>query len=279
MSEEKGDEFRREGYKRLQFRLATDELKNDASTVFEKAANQYKLAECYGKAADAYIEAAQAYPKNYKQAGYYSNASSMHLKNKDTIQAKSSIRSAIEIYLEIGNILTAAKSYETLGEILQGENNLLDAILAYENACKYYELENSPFSGCILTKAAYLCIDCFDYGKAITLLDKIANQYVNTIASSKCKSLFFDAMILRLNFTDIKTCREVLEKYCNIGNLNFCNTREYAMINVCIEASESQNECKFLEAVAEYESLQPLNSWQKTLLSEIKDYINDMNNS
>jgi len=283
MTEQKGDEFNRDAVAHMQkggwiFGPSKSEKANSAIDCYVKAANQFKIAKCYQKAGVAFNDAAQLYLEtshgNYQAASHFTKAAEMFRKTEDKKAASQALTRSIKLFLEDGKFSSAAKNCQQLAEVAEEDSRITDAIISYEKACDYYEAENSPSTGyaCLL-KAAYLCIDVVEYQKAIDILEKAAAYYANNnLTNSKCKQLFFDALVLRIFLGDLVECKKTLTRYCSMKN-DFHKTREYTMLDACIEACEKFNPGDFSNAVTEFDSLQPLQRWQTTVLLAVKDRI------
>jgi len=248
-----------------------------AQDLYIKAANQYKIAKCYEKAGQAFADAGQLYLEsnhgNYSAASNFTKAAEMYRKTNKAAAVKNLERS-VKLFLDDGKFSSAAKNKEQVAEIAAEDGRHTDSIIAYEKAADYYEAENSPSSAsaCLL-KAGYLSVDVCEYEKAITIFEKVAGNYVNnTLTNFKCKQLFFEAQICRMFLGDLVDCRKSLGRYLDLKN-DFIKTREYTMLEGTLTAFENFDADQYSAAVTEFDSVQPLQRWQTTVLLAIKDRI------
>jgi len=289
MSEGKGDEFNREAVKALQATggffgfggPSKSERINTAIEYYTKAANQFKIAKSWQKAGTAFNDVAQLSLEtahgNYNAASNFSKAAEM-LRKVDKQGAIKALDRAVQLFLDDGKFSSAAKNKQQIAEIAEEDGRTTDAIIAYEKTCDYYEAENSTSTGMgYLLKAAYLSIDALEYERAITIFERVATYYsTNNLTNFKCKTLFFEATICRLFLGDIVETKKSLLRYCDMKS-DFMKTREYTMLDTCITACENFDADSFSAAVTEFDSIQPLQRWQTTVLLAIRDRLEKEN--
>jgi len=292
MSEAKGDELKKEGENALQkgiggllggfFGPSRSERVSTAIDCYIKAANQYKIAKAWLKAGYAFNDAAELSLEtsmgNYQAASNFSKAAEMYRK-EDKSRAIKCLDRATQLFLDDGKFSSAAKCKQQVAEIHEEDGRVTDAIIAYEKTCDYYEAENSQSTGMsYLLKAAYLSIDGMEYERAIGIFEKVAAYYAtNNITHFKCKTLFFEASICRLFLGDIVETKKSISRYCDIKS-DFIKQREYTFLMAAVEACEKFDEEAFRAAVTEFDSVQPLQRWQSTVLLAICTRIEDAQN-
>jgi alpha-soluble NSF attachment protein len=254
---------------------------NTAIELYIKAANQYKIAKNWQKAGIAFNDAAHLCLEishgNYQAASNFQKAAEM-LRKVDKQGAIKALERAVQLFLDDGKFASAAKNKQQVAEIAEEDGRTTDAIIAYEKTCDYYEAENSASTGmgCLL-KAAYLCIDGMEYERAVTIFEKVSTYYsTNKLTEFKCKTLFFEASICRLFLGDTVETKKSLFRYCDM-KADFMKSREYTCISALIEACEKMDDDQFGAAVTEFDSIQPLQRWQTTLLLAIKDKLQNDN--
>jgi len=289
MTEVKGDEFNKEAVKALQATggffgfggPSKSERTNNAIDLYIKAANQYKISKSWLKAGQAFNDAAhlclETSHGNYNAASNFSKAAEMFRK-VDKLSAIKALERATQLFLDDGKFSSAAKNKQQIAEIAEEDGRTTDAIIAYEKTCDYYEAENSTSTGMgYLLKAAYLSIDALEYERAITIFEKVAAYYsTNNLTNFKCKTLFFEASICRLFLGDIVETKKSLSRYCEMKS-DFVKSREFAMLDACLSACENFDSEKFSAAVTEFDSIQPLQRWQTTVLLAIRDRLEKEN--
>jgi len=285
MTEQKGDEFNKEAVAAMQkggwFGPSKSEKLSTAIDLYIKAANQFKIAKNWQKAGIAFNDAAQLSLEtshgNYQAASNFQKAAEM-LRKVDKPGAIKALERAVQLFLDDGKFASAAKNKQQVAEIAEEDGRTTDAIIAYEKTCDYYEAENSASTGmgCLL-KAAYLCIDAMEYEKAITIFERVSTYYSsNKLTDFKCKTLFFEASICRLFLGDTVETKKSLFRYCDM-KADFMKSREYTCISALIDACEHFDDDAFGAAVSEFDSIQPLQRWQTTLLLAVKDKLQTQN--
>jgi len=280
MTEQKGDEFNREAVATMQkggwfFGPSKSEKLSTAIDLYIKAANQFKIAKNWQKAGIAFNDAAQLSLEtshgNYQAASNFQKAAEM-LRKVDKPGAIKALERAVQLFLDDGKFASAAKNKQQVAEIAEEDGRTTDAIIAYEKTCDYYEAENSSSTGmgCLL-KAAYLCIDAMEYERAIGIFERVSTYYsTNKLTDFKCKTLFFEASICRLFLGDVVETKKSLNRYCDMKS-DFVKSREYTCLSGLIDGCEQFDADAFASAVTEFDSIQPLQRWQTTLLLAIKD--------
>jgi len=283
MTEQKGDEINRDAVAALKgggwFGPSKSEKLSTAIDLYIKAANQYKIVKSWQKAGTAFNDAAhlclETSHGNYQAASNFGKAAEM-LRKVDKAGAVKALERSVQLFLDDGKFASAAKNKQQVAEIAEEDGKLTDAIIAYEKSCDYYEAENSSSTGmgCLL-KAAYLCIDALEYEKAISIFDRVAVYYsTNHLTNFKCKTLFFEASICRLYLGDLVETKKALSSYCEMKS-DFVKQREYTFIDSAITACEQFDADKFSAAVTEFDSIQPLQRWQTTVLLTIRDRLEE----
>jgi len=248
----------------------------EASELYVKAANTFKMAKKWAAAGEAFCCSAkiqQGLGNNHEAATNYVDAGNCYRKT-DPNEAVTSILKAIEIYTDMGRFTIAAKHNITIAEIYETELIDIDkAIAYYEQAADYYKGEesNSSANKCSLKVAHHAALQ-EQYDKAIQIYEQVATSSMdNQLLRYSAKDYFFRASICRM-------CQEVGDAATSLNKYEemfpaFSDSRECKLIKALLGACEEQNADAFSEAVAEYDKISRLDQWHTTLLLRVKKAI------
>ncbi|OAF68467.1 Vesicular-fusion protein SEC17, partial [Intoshia linei] len=182
--EEKADELVHLGEKKAKsisgffgsiFKSSGNVNLEDACDILIKAANLYKMAKCWDKAATTYEKIGTLREKldvKHEAATAYVDAANAY-KKVNVNGAILSYNKAIEIYTHMGRFVVAARYHCSIADIYETELADIDkALFHYEKAGDYYrgEESNSAANKCLL-KVAQFCSEKQQYKKAIELYE------------------------------------------------------------------------------------------------------------
>ncbi len=117
----------------------------DAAELFEKAANNYKLAKCWTDAADAYSKLADCYLKSdskHEAAGAFVEAAKVAAKGNPQ-QSTELLHKAVNLYTDLGRLNMAARQLKEIAEVNEKAGQKEEAITFYEKAADLLETEGS----------------------------------------------------------------------------------------------------------------------------------------
>jgi len=283
MGDDKGDELMVQAEKRLKsgfsFFGGTQKFE-DASELFTKAGNSFKIGKKWDKAGEAFVKAAECHLKlqsKHEAAQNYINAAICYKKTNTTITiAVQCMKQGIEFYTEEGRFSIAAKHQKELAELYEDQSDLDNAIVAYQTAADYYEGENSASAAnqCLL-KVALFSAQLERYEKAIELYEQIATQSIdNNLLKWSVKDYFLRAGLCHLAKADVVATERALQRYEEM-DATFASQRECKLLHSLLEAVKNSDVEAFTNAVVEFDSISPLDSWKTSILLKVKNAIKE----
>ncbi|BHF62175.1 hypothetical protein SprV_0100515600 [Sparganum proliferum] len=176
---EKAQKKSRGGFLSSIFSGRSDSLEEQIS-LYERAANCFKMAHKWSEAGDAFCQAAKLSSSNksaHDAANNYVNASVAYRKT-DPKTAIDCLNKATEIYIEGGRFSIAARHHMTMAEIYEQDlGDVEQACKQYEQAADYYKGEESNSSAmkCLL-KVAHFAASAGKYDKAAKIFEEVGRR-------------------------------------------------------------------------------------------------------
>lgn len=249
---------------------------DEATELFVKGANMFKMAKKWANAGDAFTEVANLHAKagnKHEAASAYVDACNCY-KKVDPQQAIDSISKAIYIYTEMGRFSIAAKHHITVAEIYENEAaDIEKAIIHFERAADYYQGEESSASAnrCLLNVARYSA-QLEQYQKAIDIYERVANSCIdNNLLKYSAKEYFFRAALCHMCI-DLLNAQIAIKRYEETYPA-FGDSRECKFVKQLLDELEAQDLDGFTQVVADYDSISRLDQWFTTILLKIKKSI------
>ncbi|KAJ1426309.1 Tetratricopeptide-like helical domain superfamily [Sesbania bispinosa] len=246
----------------------------DASDLFDKSANSYKLAKSWDKAGSTYIKLANCNLKlesKHEAAQAYVDAAHCYKKTKIN-EAVSCLDHAVNIFCEIGRISMAARYLKEIAELYESEQNIEQAVVYYEKSADFYESEEvSTSANQCKQKVAQFSAQLEQYQRSIEIYEEIARQSLNNnLLKYGVKGHLLNAGICQLCKGDVIAITNALERYQELDP-TFSGTREYRLLADISAAIDEEDVGKFTEVIKEFDSMTPLDSWKTTLLLRVKE--------
>ncbi|XP_058748237.1 alpha-soluble NSF attachment protein 2-like [Vicia villosa] len=246
----------------------------DAADLFDKSANSYKLSKSWDKAGSTYIKLANCHLKlesKHEAASAYVDAAHCY-KKVNMNDAVSCLDNAVNIFCDIGRISMAARYLKEIAELCESEQNIEKALVYYEKSADFYESEEVTTSAnqC-KQKVAQFSAQLEQYQKSIEIYEAIARQSLNNnLLKYGVKGHLLNAGICELCKGDVVAISKALERYQELDP-TFSGTREYKLLADVAAAIDEEDVAKFTEAVKEFDSMTPLDSWKTTLFLRVKE--------
>jgi len=249
---------------------------DEVADLYVKAANSYKVAKNWPKAAETFCKASEINIKagsKYDAATNFTNAAVCYRKHSvpDAIRA---YKKAIEIFTDEGKFNMAAKHQKELGELCEQELDINGAIENFQLAADFYEGENSPAAAqqCLLKVAQYSA-QLEKYDKAVEIYEKVALASIdNKLLQWSVKDYFMKAAICLLANGDPVSTQRALERYVE-RDPSFSSQREFKFCKDLVKSVQDYDVDAFTKAVEAYDSISKLDQWKTTLLLRIKNTI------
>lgn len=270
----RGEDFEKKAEKKLNSWGLFGSKYEDASDLYDKAANSFKLAKSWDKAGSLYVKLADCHLKldsKHEAAQAFADAANCYKKTsiKESI---SCLERAIESFLDIGRISMAARYQKDIAELYEQEQNLEQAIVYYERAADLFQGEEVTTSAnqC-KQKVAQYAAQLEQYQKAIEIYEEIARQSLNNhLLKYGVKGHLLNAGICQLCKSDIVAISNALERYQELDP-TFSGTREYKFLADMATAIDEEDVAKFTDVVKEFDSMTQLDAWKTTLLLRVKE--------
>lgn len=248
----------------------------EASELFKKAANQYKVAQAWQEAGGAFSRAAECFlPLNQQHdaATCYMDAA-VCMKKTDMDKAVEYYEEAISLFCDMGKFVNAAKIEKELGEIFETLNDEDKAVKHFKKAADYFQGEdNSAMASQCLLKVAHFMALKEQYSEAIEIYESVAQACLEkNVLKFNAKGHLFSAGILRLCQSDIVAMKQQLERYKEM-DYSFDNSRECKLLEALTEDVENTNAEDFTGHVFDYNSISPLDRWKVSMLLRVKKTI------
>ncbi|KER26878.1 hypothetical protein T265_05936 [Opisthorchis viverrini] len=260
----------------LSFMSGSGDKIQEMVSLYEKAANCYKMAHNWTEAGNAFLEAARLCIQDkakHEAATQFVNASTA-FKKVDPQRSIECINQAIEIYTEMGRFSTAAKHHMTVAEIY--ETVLVDleqAIRHYEQAADYFKGEESNSSAmkCQLM-VAQLSATLGQYSKAADIFEEVGKASMeNKLLKYGAKEHLFKSSICHF-CVDLINGQKALKTFEESFPM-FADSRECTLMKKLSDALEQENVEAFTAAVQEYDNITRLDPWITSLLLKLKKTI------
>lgn len=281
MGDDKGEELMEKADKRIKggfsFFGGTQKWE-DATELYTKAGNSFKITKKWDRAGEAFTKAAECHLKlqsKHEAAQSYINASLCYKKTNVTT-AVQCLKQGIEFYTDEGRFSIAAKHQKELAELYEDQSDLSNAIAAYQVAADFYEGDGSVSAAnqCLL-KVALFSAQLERYEKAIELYEQIASASIdNNLIKWSVKDYFLRAGLCHLAKGDVVAAERALERYTDM-DATFSSQRECKFLQELVNAVKNYDIEAYTNAVVEYDSISPLDSWKTSILLRIKNSIKE----
>ncbi|KAI8992136.1 soluble NSF attachment protein [Mycotypha africana] len=248
----------------------------DAAELYEKAGNMFKLAQQWGNAGDAFVEAAKLFQRGnsakFEGSRAYDNAAKCY-KRSDVSAAVSALKEAVILDQEGGNFRAAARHYQDIAELCESADydKPKEAYDAYTRSAELYNADDSPaLANKCLLKVAQIAADMEMYDVAIEKYEQVAATAVDDpLLKWSLKEYFFKAGLCHLCTGDMVKTTQALSNYCNM-DLSFEASREYTLLRGIIDCVDQGDVDQFTQIVYDYDKLSRLDPWKTAVLLKIK---------
>ncbi|KAL6599157.1 hypothetical protein ACP70R_046021 [Stipagrostis hirtigluma subsp. patula] len=256
--EARGDEFEKKAEKKLSGWGLFGSKHEDAADLFDKAANSFKLAKNWSRAASVYIKIANCHLKGdskHEAASAYVEAANCYKKFSPQ-EAAQALNQAVNLFLEIGRLNMAARYSKDIGEIYQQEQDLEKAVDYLERAADLFDSEGQTSqSNTIKQKVAEIAAQLEQYPKATEIFESIARQSINnSLLKYGVRGILLNAGICQLCRGDAVAITNSLERYQEIDP-TFSGTREYKLLADLAASMDEGDVAKFTDAIKEFDSM------------------------
>ncbi|KAJ6690098.1 hypothetical protein OIU85_006385 [Salix viminalis] len=270
----KGDDFEKKAEKKLNGWGIFGSKYEDAADLFDKAANSFKLAKSWEKAGSTYVKLGQCHLKSdskHEAASAYVDAAHCY-KKTSTTEAISCLAQAVDMLCDIGRFSMAARYFKEIAELYESDANIEKSMEYYDKAADFFQNEDVTTSAnqC-KQKVAEFSARLEQYQTSIDIYEDIARQSLkNNLLKYGVKGHLLNAGLCHLCKGDVVAITNALERYQEMDP-TFSGTREYKLLVDIAAAIDEEDVAKFTDAVKDFDSMTPLDSWKTTLLLRVKE--------
>ncbi|KAF4315310.1 hypothetical protein BBO99_00007717 [Phytophthora kernoviae] len=280
-AEAKAAEYLAQGDKALKktsfFSFGSSSQRNeDASDLFEKAGNQFKIAKKWQQAAEAYEKCARCQSRmneNSRAAQFYQQAAEA-LAKVNPMDAMVHFRTAISMLCDAGRFSNAAKLQKQIAEIYEQQDSKEEALEAYRQAADYFSGENqSSSANNMLLKVAQFSAELEKFDAALEIYESIAKTSMESnLLKFNAKNHLLNAGICALATKDMVLVQMKWDEFQDI-DYTFADSREGKFLQGMNQSYEAYNGDAFADAVFQFDTISKIEPWKITLLLRIKEGI------
>eukprot|EP01062_Namystynia_karyoxenos_P028000 TRINITY_DN21306_c0_g1_i1.p1 TRINITY_DN21306_c0_g1~~TRINITY_DN21306_c0_g1_i1.p1 ORF type:complete len:321 (+),score=103.74 TRINITY_DN21306_c0_g1_i1:73-963(+) len=258
----------------------------EAAELFDKAGNQFKVAQEFKAAAAAYMRASDCLRRGrdpYASATKLVDAARCFKKVRSP-DAATCLDSAVDMLTEEGRFANAAKLQKELADFYKQEGAHDQAVQAYMKAADFFagEEQHTSANGALLEVAQLYAEQLHRHAEAAGVLEKVAASYVQHQSMKfQVKDMLLRAMLCRL--AQLKpsnvgegaaVCREALQRYLDL-DLHLQGTREHELMEGVLAAIEAEEPEAVSKAASDYNGVKKLDDWQVQVLADLKAVLQD----
>lgn len=254
----------------------------EASELFVKSANAYKLANQWQSAGDALTAAGDCLAEGSKEtssdaAGKYAEAGLCYKKINPELAVKA-LQSAVELYNDLGRFGASARNMKEMAEIFEADNNIEMAISSYEQASNLFTNDNkkSNASQCLVKIANMSSTSnssTKDLLRAAQIFEDIGTENMTSnLGKYAAKGNFFQCILCHMAANDMVSVSNKLEA-CKNADFSFASSRECQFIEKLVGAVESQDAEEYATVCSDFDRITPLDPWKVSMLSRAKHMI------
>ncbi|CCI41182.1 unnamed protein product [Albugo candida] len=256
MAERKAEEYLAQGNKALKksgfFSFGGSQKYEDASDLFEKAGNQYKIAKNFQEAAQAFAKCAdcQMRLKESSRAAQFYQFAAESLNKVNPQDAVGYYRTAIAMLCDAGRFSNAAKLQKQIAETFEAQDNKEEALENYRQAADYFSGENqSSSANSMLIKVAQISAQLERYDAAREIYENLAKSSMDSnLLKFNAKNHLLNAGICALATKDLVLVQMKMGEYQDI-DYTFGDSREGKFLQGMVKAYESFSADAFADAV------------------------------
>lgn len=250
----------------------------EASELYEQAANQYKLTKQWQEVADCWSQCAYCAQKTGD-----SNAEANSFQEAGNALRRISTSGAVEAYEQAIAVLSSSGSFSRAGKLLKSiaelhEQEKLDGTeckACWKRAAEMFELDDhskSNISECNLKVAEYAAKDG-ELQEAIRLFEAEGEKALRVTALQYgAKEHFLRAGLVHLLVGDPVNVTLAVERY-NALDPRFASSREGELLVGLAEAFEQSDGESFTERLQSFDSVTKLSAWKTDVLLKVRDAI------
>jgi len=249
-----------------------------AAEMYTRAGNLYKASKNFEQASEAFLAAADCHRiagDSFEQTNMTIAAGAV-LKKVNPKRAAELLMEGTKALVADGHFSAAAKHQQDAGEMFEAEGDAETAMDCLKTAAEYYEMENSTSraNNCRL-KVAQLAANAGKYDEAVEIYENVARAAMdNNLLKFSVRNYLFNSFLCVLAKQDTVGAGRALDKYKDMDP-TFSTQRECKLCEAVLEACENLDVDAFTTAVANFDSMTPLDAFRTHLLLQAKKMIED----
>lgn len=248
----------------------------DAAELFEKAANNFKMAKNYNGASQAFKSKADC---DIRMGNHYHAATGLVaaadiLKKDSPEEALALYEQTIGLFGEGGKFGQAAKVCETMGEVMEEDNRLQDAIAKYQQAADYFQGEKSiSRANKCLEKIARHSATLEQYPDSVRIFELLGTESLsNNLLKFGAKKHFLHAGFCTLARGDFVAGSQAVDRYSSL-DYSFDSSREQRLLAALAQACEDYDAPAFATELSQFDAMTKLDPWEICILLRVKKSI------
>ncbi|KAJ4462543.1 putative Protein required for fusion of vesicles in vesicular transport [Paratrimastix pyriformis] len=235
---------------------------DEGGEMFQRAANHFKVEQLFSDAARCFEKAADAFSHSKNRQSeiprMWYEASNAY--RKDSLSdAERCLKRAIDFHLSEGNPKAAARFLRDAGRIAQEAGDPASALVHFERAGQLAqgEEQNALTLECREQHAVLVSSHLKDYAQAAQIFEELAQLAVtNALTEGLVRRHLLRAGCCLLCNKDPVAVHAAMERYTSIYD-KYSRTREYDLVNSCLEAIERADPTILATAVLLYDRVTP----------------------
>ncbi|TYZ60433.1 hypothetical protein PybrP1_009383 [[Pythium] brassicae (nom. inval.)] len=248
----------------------------DASDLFERAGNQYKISKRWQEAADAYVKCADCQMRlkeSSRAAQFYQQAAEALAKVNPT-DAVEHFRTAISMLCDAGRFSNAAKLQKQIAEIYESQDNKEEALENFRQAADYFDGENQASSANNMRlKVAQFSAQLERYDAALAIYESIARASMESnLLKFNAKNHLLNAGICALATKDLVLVQMKMSEFQEI-DYTFGDSREGKFLHEMVQSFENFSADGFADAVYQFDTISKIEPWKISILLKVKESI------
>ena len=227
----------------------------EARDKFVKAANLFKMAKSWNAAGEAFERCAEVDDQldvPHEALNNRLQAAEMY-KRSDTSKAVALFKNVAQKSCEMGRFARAAQMMESVGEILEAENNLEGAVDAFQKAADYHYSENATARGAKCQEKVALLLGMLGtYDRAANLFENLGTSALDSsLIKFGAKKHYLHAGMCLLARGDVVAARLAHDRFSQL-DLSFSGSREANLLKSLSDAYDAFDGTAFSNALYEF---------------------------
>lgn len=259
----------------------------EASEIFVKAGNAYKLANLWQSAGEMFTKAAESLAEASNEsksdvASKYSEAGKCYKKINPEL-AVLAMQKAVNEFNDMGRFGASARLMQEMAEIFEADNNIEMAVQSYQQAKDLFSMDSkkSNANQCMVKVANLSSGSDSTADQLIVAADIYEELGVESLQSNlgkySAKGHFFSCNLCHLAAGDLVMVENKIA-FSKDKDFSFASSRECEFLEKLVEASNNQDGEAFSTACADFDRITPLDPWKTSLLLKSKKFIADAEN-